>query len=121
MRVKEAEDVIRKRNRELSILPEIGKELSARFDLNELLSIILRRSVETLGAFGGHVLIVNPKGTPLQKSFYVSDASSQVEKQFPRLDAILNHVEETREGLIINDVTKDSKWQTLPSDPTVQF
>ena len=118
LRVKEAEDIIRKRNRELSILPEIGKELSARFDLNELLSIILRRSVETLGAFGGHVLIVNPKGTPLQKSFYESDASSQAEKQFPRLDAILNHVEETREGLIINDASKDLKWQTLPGDPT---
>jgi len=117
LRVKETEDVIRKRNRELSILPEIGKELSARFDLNELLSIILQRSVETLGAFGGHVLIVNPKGTPLQKSFYTSDASSLAEKQFPRLDAILNHVEETREGLIINDVNRDSKWQTLPGDP----
>ena len=118
LRVKEAEDIIRKRNRELSILPEIGKELSARFDLNELLSIILRRSVETLGAFGGHVLIVNSKETPLQKSFYVSDGSSQLERQFPRLDAILNHVEETREGLIINDVTRDSKWQRLPGDQT---
>ena len=50
LRVKESEDIIRKRNRELSVLPEIGKELSARLDLNELLSIILRRSVETLGA-----------------------------------------------------------------------
>ena len=30
LRVKEAEDVIRRRNRELNLLPEIGKELSAR-------------------------------------------------------------------------------------------
>src|SRR5687768_5608001 len=35
LRVKEAEDVIRRRNRELSLLPEIGKELSARFDIKD--------------------------------------------------------------------------------------
>ena len=118
LRVKEAEDLIRERNRELSILPEIGKELSARLDLNELLSVILRRSVETLGAFGGHVLIVNPNGAPFQKSFYASDTLSLTDLPFPCLDAILNHVEDTRQGLIINDVNKDAKWQTLSGDPT---
>jgi two-component system phosphate regulon sensor histidine kinase PhoR len=118
LRVKEAEDVIRKRNRELSVLPEIGKELSARLDLNELLSVILRRSVETLGAFGGHVLIVDQNGPPFQKSFYASDTLSLTGLQFPRLDAILNYIEETRQGLIISDVIKDSKWQVLSGDPT---
>ena len=118
LRVKESEDAIRKRNRELSVLPEIGQELSARLDLNELLSIILRRSVETLGAFGGHVLIVNQNGAPFQKSFYASDTLPQADSQFPSLDAILKHIEETRQGLIISDVSKDSKWQTLSGDPT---
>ena len=118
LRVKEAEDIIRKRNRELSVLPEIGKELSARLDLNELLSIILRRSVETLGAFGGHALIVNQNGTPFQKSFYASDTLSLTDLPFPRLDAILNQVEETRQGLIISDVNQDSKWQVVSGDPT---
>ena len=118
LRVKEAEDVIRKRNRELSVLPEIGKELSARLDLNELLSVILRRSVETLGAFGGHVLIINKNGTPFQKSFYASDTLPLTDLQFPHLDAILNHIEETRQCLIISDVTKDSMWQVFSGDPT---
>jgi catechol 2,3-dioxygenase-like lactoylglutathione lyase family enzyme len=36
LRVKAAEDVIRRRNRELSLLPEIGKDLSARLNINEL-------------------------------------------------------------------------------------
>ena len=35
LRVKEAEDVIRRRNRELNLLPEIGKELSARTDIKD--------------------------------------------------------------------------------------
>ena len=33
LRVKEAEDVIRRRNRELNLLPEIGKDLSARLNM----------------------------------------------------------------------------------------
>jgi len=41
LRVKEAEDVIRRRNRELNLLPEIGKDLSARLNINELTDIVL--------------------------------------------------------------------------------
>ena len=95
-----------------------ARSLSARLDLNELLSIILRRSVETLGAFGGRVLIINQNGVPFQKSFYASDILPLADLQFPRLDAILKHIEETHQGLIISDVSKDSKWQMLPGDPT---
>ena len=60
LRAKESEGNIRRRNKELSVLPEIGKELSARLDMDELTDIILRRSVETLGAMLGQVFILNP-------------------------------------------------------------
>ena len=36
LRVKEAEDVIRRRNRELNLLPEIGKDLSARLNIERI-------------------------------------------------------------------------------------
>jgi len=66
LRVKVAEDLIRRRNRELSLLPEIGKELSARLNINELSDIVLRRTVETLGAMVGHLIILDPSA-PLRK------------------------------------------------------
>ena len=108
LRVKAAEDVIRRRNRELSILPEIGKGLSARTDINELLSIVLRRSVETLGAITGYALVVDQDGTPLKKSFSTSD----IEMEFPKLDEFFETAEKTHEGLIINDTRNDTRWQT---------
>ncbi len=58
LRVKEAEDIIRRRNRELNLLPEIGKELSARLNIDELTDIVLRRTVETLGAMLGTLLFL---------------------------------------------------------------
>ncbi len=119
LRVKEAEDVIRRRNRELSVLPEIGKELSARLDINDLLSVVLRRSIETLGAFAGHTLIFDAKGIALQKTFYASNAPSVEGEPFPCLDdSILSQIQETRQGLIIGDIRKNSSWPALAGDLT---
>jgi signal transduction histidine kinase/DNA-binding response OmpR family regulator len=107
LRTKAFEDAMRRRNRELSILPEIGKELSARLNINELLSIVLRRSVETLGAISGYIFIINPGGAPLKKSYSASD----IEMEFPKLDAFLGEIEENRQGLIVSDTRKDKRWQ----------
>jgi CheY-like chemotaxis protein len=107
LRVKEADDVIRRRNRGLSILPEIGKEIGARTDINVLLDFVLRRSVETLGAISGYAFIVNPDGTHLKKSYSASD----IEFDFPKLEGFLKNIEETRQGLIISDTRQDERWQ----------
>jgi signal transduction histidine kinase len=108
LRVKEAEDIIRRRNRELSILPEIGKELSARLDINELISIVLRRSVETLGAISGYILILNPGSASLKKSY----SASNIEMDFPKLEEFLEEIEDSRQGLVIRDTVEDKRWQT---------
>ena len=106
LRVKETEDIIRRRNRELNLLPEIGKELSARTDINELVSIVLRRCVETLGAISGHILIMNSGNSPLKKSY----TKSEIEMDFPTLDGFLNEIKENRKGLIIHDTRQDERW-----------
>jgi len=108
LRVKAAEDIIRRRNRELSILPEIGKGLSARTDINELFTILLRRSVETLGAISGYIQVTNPGGAPLKKSYSTSD----IEMEFPKLDKFFETIEKTHEGLLISDTRNDERWQT---------
>jgi len=107
LRVKEAEDIIRRRNRELNLLYEIGKELSARTDINELLTIVLRRSVETLGAISGSILIMNPDNTQLRKNF----STSEIEMEIPKLDEIFGTIAETPQGLLISDTRSDVRWQ----------
>jgi signal transduction histidine kinase/DNA-binding response OmpR family regulator len=117
LRVKEAEDAIRRRNRELSVLPEIAKELSARLDINDLVSIVLHRTVETMGALVGHGIIFHPT-TPLQKSYHISTSASDKKIPFPQLGALIKEIEETRQSKIIEDVRNDASWQAAPDDPT---
>jgi signal transduction histidine kinase/DNA-binding response OmpR family regulator len=118
LRVKAAEDVIRQRNKELSVLPEVGRELSAILDINELTDVVLRRAVETLGAMVGHIIILNPKG-PLHKKYHLpTPDASNFDFQLPPLNEFLAVIRDTRQGLILEDTTKDPRWQVLPNDPT---
>lgn len=115
LRVKEAEDIIRRRNRELNLLPEIGKELSARLNMEELATILLKRTVETLGAMLGHIAILNPTGT-YQKTYYL--ASSSPASQFILPSGLLEKVKDTQQGFIIDDTQKDSSWQSSAYNST---
>ena len=114
LRTKAFEDAIRRRNRQLSMLPEIGKELSARLDINELTSLVLRRTVETLGAIMGHMVILDPHH-PLQKT-YAPSLSAPIE--YPNLEGFLSEINESRESLILEDVRNETRWQAIPNDPT---
>jgi len=117
LRVKEAEDVIRRRNRELNLLPEIGKDLSARLNINELTDIVLRRTVETLGAMLGHIIIFNSKA-PLHKEYRVSSSTSSMpEMQLPALNDMLQMIKETHQSLIIADTQNDPVWHSMPNAP----
>lgn len=118
LRVKEAEDALRRRNKELNVLPEIGKDLSARPDIDELMDVILRRTVETLGAMLGHILIFTPKGV-LHREYRIPDpAKPNLEMQFPSLNGFLEQIKETRQGLIVDDTQNDARWQASAGDPT---
>jgi len=118
LRVKEAEDVIRRRNKELSVLPEIGRELGAITDINELTDVVLRRTVETLGALIGHIIIFSPKG-PLHKEYHLSTIETGASRvQLPPLNIFLNQIKENRQALLINDIREDERWEAMPDDPT---
>ncbi len=118
LRVKETEDIIRQRNKELNLLPEIGRELSARLDVNELTDLVLRRTVETLGALLGHIILLTPKG-PSHKSYYFSASVPPASQaQLPPLTDLLAQVKDTRQGILIGDAHKDLRWPVAPDDPT---
>ncbi len=117
LRVKEAEDTIRRRNRELSVLPEIAKELSARLSVDELVSVVLHRTVETMGALVGHGLIFHPT-SPLQKTYHISTSDPQKTIPFPQLDGLIKQIEESRQSKIIDDVGNEAEWHGAEGDPT---
>jgi CheY-like chemotaxis protein len=119
LRVKEAEDVIRRRNKELNVLPEIGKDLSARLDISELTDVVLHRTVETLGALHGHIIVFDPKGT-FHKEYHIP-ASTPIPDSALNIPSLLDmsdQLKETRQSVIIDDSHHDERWKTTPEDPT---
>jgi signal transduction histidine kinase len=116
LRVKEAEDIIRRRNRELNLLPEISKELSARLNIEELSELVLRRTVETMGAMVGHIILLNNR-SPLHKEFHISFDISASDTQLPPLNHLLEQIKENRESILITDTREDVRWQSSLNDP----
>ena len=113
LRVKEIEDAMRRRNRELMLLPEIGKELSARLDIEELSAVLLKRTVENFGAILGYLVILNKNG-PYQKTYHLAD--TQVKEEFPLPQNLFNLVDNLQQGFIIEDTRSDARWQGMPSE-----
>lgn len=118
LRVKEAEDIIRRQNKELNLLPEIGRELSARVDVNELMDVVLHRTVETLGALLGHIILLAPRG-PLTRTYrFPASSDPHAPTQLLPLTELLSQARDTRQGFIIKDTHKDVRWQVSSDDPT---
>jgi len=115
LRVKEAEDVIRRQNRELNLLPEIGKDLSARFNIDELSELVLRRTVETMGAMMGHFILLNIK-SPLHKEYHVASDLPASSIQLPPLNNLLLEIRENRESILIKNTCEDVRWQSAPEE-----
>jgi len=105
LRVKEAEDVMRRRNAELSLLPEIGKELSARGDITDLAKILLTRTVETLQATHGQLTIFDAFGSAATNYQY-----KDLSLEFDFSQKLIDHIRESRQGLVINHADDDPFW-----------
>ncbi len=111
LRVKEAEDIIRRRNRELNLLPEIGRELSARTDIKDLANILLKRTVETLGAIQGNMIILQNGGNA-QQNYQVS--LSPEDEQNHKLEisqALIDHMKAEPQGLVVNNAQNNPLWK----------
>ena len=113
LRVKQVEDVIRRQNRELNMLPEIGKELSARLNLEELATILLKRTGETLGAMLGHIVIFD-NDSKYQQTYLFEPAcqAAQVKQPFTLPEPLLEAANHARQGFIVNETQNDPRWSS---------
>ena len=118
LRVKQAEDAIRRRNRELNLLPEIGKDLSARLNIEELATILLKRTGETLGAMLSHIVILDPNGTYQKTHYFDKTPSANTRPLLYRMPRrLLEVANDARQGFVINDTLHDGRWEPNESDP----
>ncbi len=111
LRVKEAEDITRRRNRELNLLPEIGKQLSARLDTKDLANVLLKRTAETLGAIQANMYILDENEKEVRERYEVVLNPSGVIEDLTPPAKLIQHIQETHQGLVIEDAVNDPLWR----------
>ncbi len=111
LRVKEAEDVIRRRNRELSLIPEIGKELSTCTKIAEIADVVLRRTTETLGAIEGHMIMLDATGNVMERYGISVSNSEKSATQVDIPENLFDILKGGRQGLVIKDTAHDLIWK----------
>ncbi len=110
LRVKEAEDRLRRRNRELNLLPEIARTLSMPYNLNDLAETIIRRTTETIGAFAGRLIILED-GHIIHKTHTLNASVQAAPPQLqPDVSPLLANLRETQQGFVISDTQTDTHW-----------
>ncbi len=121
LRVKHAEDSLRRRNRELSLLPEIGQDLSARLDVDELSEVLLTRSVATIGAATGHLAVFPMSGEPVVHRSHAVRAIegwdwANVQDGFAR-DGLAAIVAQRGTAVVVEDTQRERHWPEVLGMP----
>jgi signal transduction histidine kinase/DNA-binding response OmpR family regulator len=121
LRVKRVEDALRRRNRELNLLPEIGQDLSARLDIDELATILLERVVAKLGATNGHIYIFQSNGEVFHKTHRKIDLTHWSEESalgWIVTQGVEARVVAERRGFLIRDTEAETDWLKTPLEDT---
>lgn len=113
LRVKQVEDALRRRMKELGILPEIGQELSSRMNIQELSQVVLTRLAQTLGAEEAALDIFQPDGSAV--TYLYTAEKQEIQTHVRPRQAVLNqgaaaYVIASRQGLVIENASGDPRW-----------
>lgn len=121
LRVKQAEDILRQRTKELGVLPQIGQELSARLDIDGLADIVASRTIETLGAASARLDVLLPDGQVYGRQRQTGESQSRAltsSNEQARSWGLTEYVLLQRQGVVVDDVHYDPRWQGRNGDGT---
>jgi CheY-like chemotaxis protein len=108
LRVKRAQDTMRYRNQELTLLLEISNELHGSLLPGEIASILLTRSMKKLGANQGSLLLLNSVGELSEKYQEPSTESMELERLVS--GELLNQIKEKQQGVLIEDTQQEARF-----------
>ncbi len=113
LRVKHAEDNLRRRNRELSLLPEIGQDLSARVDVDDLGDVLLKRAAEALNAASGHLAVFGLDGMPQHRSCMIRKVPgwdwAHVQDVYVR-QGLAADIAGRGHAVVLDDTQREKRW-----------
>jgi signal transduction histidine kinase/DNA-binding response OmpR family regulator len=115
LRVKQAEDILRRRTKELGILPEIGQELSARLNIEELANIVLNRTVEVLGTSSARLDVFLSDGEVFcreRQAYSTEPVTLHENRDQVIMWGLVGHILECRQGIVVDNIGIDNHWRS---------
>ncbi len=102
------------RLRQLSTANEIGRAIASTLELDSVLDLVVRKSVQILTAEAGWLLLVDEDaGELVFRAATGPIAEPLVGQRLPRGAGFAGAVVETGEGLIVSDAQADSRWHAV--------
>jgi GAF domain-containing protein len=97
----------------LEALSDIDRQMKTAIDMKELLTLILRRSVQLTGANLGDIRLLSPVSQELVMEVWHPADTQEVSKIRTKLgEGITGWVAQHRESVLVNDVKKDPRYIT---------
>ncbi len=113
-----AEEMLRRRNRELTTLYEVGHDISATLDLPTVLERIATHARDLMGADGSELYLLEPDGQTLRAIVAVGAYERQLKAISLRLgEGLVGHVARSGEAEVVNDVSHDPRNVYVPGVP----
>jgi signal transduction histidine kinase/DNA-binding response OmpR family regulator len=109
LRVKQAEDALRRRNQELGALPELSQELSACAEIDDIPHVILKGMLESLHASQAHLMIFQPDGS--QRDQILPAPAADDDQQALIGEELRTLLIATRQPVSIADVHGDERFK----------
>jgi PAS domain S-box-containing protein len=115
---KRAEEALRQRTAQLEALREVGLEVTAQLDLDDLLRSIACRATELLGGTQSELCLYRPERDVLERAVSSDPDIVPIRTIFHRGEGLSGKVWETGEPLIVNDYRhwdgRADAWESCP-------
>jgi PAS domain S-box-containing protein len=123
IRLKRARIGLEEERNRLGLLYEISHAISAELDLEALMATIIDKTQRAVGATKGNIMLFDEEGVVTHK--FLIRAGSQVEISDRVTQEVMSRglggwLLRHHTGDIIEDITQDARWITLPDDPEEQ-
>jgi two-component system NtrC family sensor kinase len=113
MRIRNTEQVLRQRNRELAILTEVSRSIISSLDLEEVLAAAVEGVRRILPAAAGVLVLMDEEAGDMAFCKSVAGNHPLMGHPLPRERSIIRHVVTTGQPYLTNDATRDplfSPW-----------
>ncbi len=96
---------------ELSILNDLGRAISASLDSQEIMQIIIRRSLRAVNAEQGVITLVDERASQPMKTLVRTTVSSSEHEQFQLNQALLGWMYLNKKPLLLNNPSEDERFR----------